>query len=126
MQVICLDGTTIQCARFRAIDGGVLLFESDTSQEDDEDEEATGFIPHERLRYVLPDEAQPATPIREQRAQQAGHPQQPSPGGGGTPGTGQWVQGHTPPQHAMQQQQPPHGSFPSGQPSSESEPSQRR
>lgn len=76
MKVICKDGTTFQCQRFRAIDSGVLLFENqpqgDTEEEDAE--EASGFIPITELKYILPDEIQPGT----MGTRQAQHSQQPA------------------------------------------------
>ena len=67
MQVICTDGTVLQCQRFEAIDSGVLLFDEqqrvEASEEDDEDEterdEASAFVPIHQLRFVLPDGVQP-------------------------------------------------------------------
>ena len=69
MQVICLDGTVLQCQRFEAIDSGVLLFEEQRRREagEDEDEEeeaevaeeATAFVPLHQLRFVLPENVQP-------------------------------------------------------------------
>ena len=56
MKVVCLDGTIVECDRFRAIDEGVLLFDDQSTGDDEEDEEATGFIPRESLRFVLPDD----------------------------------------------------------------------
>lgn len=65
MQVICKDGTTIQCSDFEAVDSGVLLYQEqgrrEARSEDDEEEEeeerrATGFVPVTELKFVLPDE----------------------------------------------------------------------
>lgn len=56
MQAVCTDGTIIECDRFRAIDDGVLLFDEESGEADEEkSEEATGFIPLQSLRFVLPD-----------------------------------------------------------------------
>lgn len=91
MRVVCLDGTAIECTHFRAIDSGVLLFEGDPA--DDEDgstEEATGFVPHGQLVYVLPDDVQPGTASKGQQRQQ-------------TPAVGQWVEGTAPPDYPAQQ-----------------------
>ena len=88
MDVICLDGTTIQCDRFRATDEGILLF---SATEEEEDPAPTGFIPHQSLRYVLEEQ-----------------PQQRS------PETGQWVSGDQPQPHQAQKQ-PPAASPPPGQ-----------
>lgn len=65
MQVVCKDGTAIQCTDFEAIDSGVLLYQDtgrrETRSEDEEEEEseersATGFVPITELRFVVPDE----------------------------------------------------------------------
>ena len=56
MQAVCTDGTIIECDRFRAIDDGVLLFDQGSGESNEEEsEEATGFIPLQSLRFVLPD-----------------------------------------------------------------------
>lgn len=107
MKVICTDGTSIQCDRFRAIDSGILLFEDpqpdeaspegasadedaasageemEETDEDAEEQEAIGFVPSAELRYVLPDEAQPASQ-RPQSAIQQG-PSSTGPGSGQRP-----------------------------------------
>ena len=84
MHIVCTDGMTVQCDSFRAIDSGVLLFTKD----DEEREDAIGFVPMRSLQYVLPADA---------FAQQ------------GTPPT----QAHHQTQHQQQQQfqhgQPPEG-----------------
>ncbi len=92
MQVVCLDGTVIHCDKFRAIDAGVLTFEGAAGGEDEE--EAIGFVPHEELRYVLPEDVQPGTPVGAQQ-QATPAPQ----------GTGQWVQGQPAQQQEHQQPQ---------------------
>jgi len=66
VQIICKDGTTIQCADFEAIDSGVLFFQeameqaADSSEEEAEEEpaerKADGFVPITELHFVLPDE----------------------------------------------------------------------
>ena len=102
MKVICLDGTTIECERFRAIDEGVLIFDAETGEETEADE-ATGFVPHSELRYVLPDRAQPTSPEQEAPQQQLGQ----------GASSGRWVQGQS-----HMQEQPPQGTAPPGQPTS--------
>lgn len=82
MQIICTDGTTIQCDEFEAIDSGVLFFQETAprqeaaEEDDDEDAEpddiqqrASGFIPLTQLQFVLPDE------MVQQPRQRAGAPQ---------------------------------------------------
>ncbi|WP_276252271.1 hypothetical protein [Haloarcula rara] len=110
MQIICKDGTTIQCADFEAIDSGVLFFQEEMEQaaeggeEDEEEEEeerkADGFVPITELHFVLPDE------MVQQAPQPAGAPEQGR--AGGSP------QGAPPQQggglaQQQQMQQPPRG-----------------
>lgn len=104
MQVICTDGTVLECDRFEAIDSGVLLFDEQRStagEEEDEDEaeredEAFGFVPIHSVRYVLPEGA-----ARGGRGM--GQPaQQPTPGGtGGQPPMGTSPGAGGPPQQSM-------------------------
>lgn len=85
MQVICTDGTVIECERFEAIDSGVLLFgeertaraaeDEEEEEEAAEHEEAFGFVPIHSVRYVLPEGAL--------GPRGAGQPQQPAPTGAG-------------------------------------------
>lgn len=77
----------IECASFRAIDGGVLLFDesAEESEDEDEDREAVGFIPHHQLRFVLSEELNeqlaPTQPQQQQQGmQQQTMQQQPSQG----------------------------------------------
>lgn len=65
VQIICKDGTTIQCQDFEAVDSGVLFYQQTpgrregTEEEEGEEEErgrASGFVPVTELRFVLPDE----------------------------------------------------------------------
>ncbi|MDG5776604.1 hypothetical protein VB773_22475 [Haloarculaceae archaeon H-GB2-1] len=59
MKVICTDGTTLTCESFEAIDSGVLLYDESRGSREEEDErepEATGFVPLQELKYVLPEE----------------------------------------------------------------------
>lgn len=80
MQVVCLDGTTIECGRFKAIDEGVLLFEDAAEDSDDDDEaesdEAIGFIPMGELRFVLPEEVEYEPTGGQQQPSQQQPPQQ--------------------------------------------------
>jgi hypothetical protein len=110
MQVVCTDGTAIQCSDFEAIDSGVLLYQDsdrrETRAEDDDETEAeerraTGFVPITELRFVVPDEML-GTASRGQRAPA------PEPARGGAPsGT------PTAPGGGMAQQQQAQG-FPGG------------
>lgn len=71
VQVVCKDGTTIQCQNFQAVDSGVLLYQSTPEREEEdeemdiEDRDATGFVPITELKFVLPDDV-----LQRQRAQQ--------------------------------------------------------
>lgn len=61
VQVVCKDGTTIQCQDFQATDSGVLFFQARTGRGEDEEEEederaADGFVPITELQFVLSDE----------------------------------------------------------------------
>lgn len=63
MQIICKDGTTIQCTDFEALDSGVLFFQEEMTRPDEEEEteedkaeRADGFVPITELHFVLPDE----------------------------------------------------------------------
>jgi len=80
VQIICKDGTSIECTEFEAIDSGVLFFQEpvssvEDSEEDDEEAEsasrADGFVPVTELHLVLPDEmVQQPPPGRVGTAQQ--------------------------------------------------------
>lgn len=50
MKAIGDDGMVIDCGNYKAVDGGVIL------TEDVKRKRVIGFVPNERLRYVLPDE----------------------------------------------------------------------
>ncbi|MFB6141604.1 MAG: hypothetical protein ABEJ26_14360 [Halosimplex sp.] len=103
MQVVCKDGTTIQCSDFEAIDSGVLLYQEQgtrdaRSEEEDEAEEterrATGFVPITELKFVLPEELLGA------RGQQAA----PERGRTAPPGAPTGAGGQVAQQQQMQQQ----------------------
>jgi predicted flap endonuclease-1-like 5' DNA nuclease len=50
MKAICDDGLVIDCAGYKAIDSGVVL----TADEDRD--HVVGFVPNDRLEYLLPDD----------------------------------------------------------------------
>lgn len=81
MKVICVDGTCISCNKFRAIDGGVLLFADEPTDEsgadEDEEREASGFVPYEELRYVLPEGVPFNSPVSESEPTGTQSPEQP-------------------------------------------------
>jgi hypothetical protein len=106
VQVICKDGTTIQCRDFEAIDSGVLFYQASPGraegEDEDEDEEeyesASGFVPITEVRFVLPDEM-----VQHRAAsQRAGAPE--GAAGGAPPGA--------PPQQGGTAQQQQMGGFP--------------
>jgi len=53
MQAILTSGHTIECANFKAIDSGVVL------TADEKRKQTVGFVPNERLAYVVPDDRAP-------------------------------------------------------------------
>lgn len=77
MNVICADGTRLQCATFEATDSGVLLFDEEPSDEEDEraERQPIGFVPITELRYVLPEGVTPGP----RPGQQAGTSEQRGP-----------------------------------------------
>ncbi|WP_324664649.1 hypothetical protein [Haloarcula sediminis] len=102
MQIICKDGTTIQCTDFEAIDSGVLFFQAEMGNpdeaeaepaEDEGERKADGFVPITELHFVLPDE------MVQQAPQPTGVPEQ-----GRAGGTGQGVPTQQGGGHAQQQQ----------------------
>ncbi|WP_436930878.1 hypothetical protein [Halosimplex halobium] len=110
MQVVCKDGTAIQCTDFEAIDSGVLLYQDspgretrgEGEEEAEEERRAAGFVPITELRFVVPDEMLQASG-RGQRAPA------PEPRRGGAPPGAPTGQGG-----GMAQQQQVQG-FPGGQ-----------
>ena len=64
MQILCQDGTTIQCRDFEVTGSGVLFFRETPGREETEEENgdekaerrASGFVPITELQFVLPDE----------------------------------------------------------------------
>ena len=50
MKAICRDGVVVHCRGFKTVDTGVVL------TADADREEVIGFLPNERLAYLLPDE----------------------------------------------------------------------
>lgn len=81
MKIYCSDGTTVDCAAFRALDSGILLFDEEP-EGDEAHDEATGFVPITQLQYVLPDDARPGPQQAPQRARRS----PPGAGIGGPPG----------------------------------------
>lgn len=63
MRVYCTDGTVVACERFEVSEFGVTLYgqaEAETRDRyEDTEPKQTGFVPHDRLWYVLPKTATP-------------------------------------------------------------------
>jgi|GEM_PF-6418813 len=117
MKAICTDETVIDCANFKAVDSGVVL------TADEEREEVIGFVPRERLVYLLPDElARQRGLVTEPQPEQmqaagqapgvpgarASQPMQPAP----QPTVPPQSVGQQPPQQIGQPQQPQFGQQP--------------
>jgi len=65
MQVFCTDGTVFPCRSYQLTEQGVKLYEQPLDPDDERysgDPEQVGFVPHERLLYILPDNITPAAP----------------------------------------------------------------
>lgn len=101
MQVICTDGTTFSCEGYQLTEYGVKLLDEDRDGDDDRydtDPSAVGYVPHDRLWYIVPDGIQPnrsgmAAPANQPGGQQPrgstdGRPQpgHSAPSSGGSPG----------------------------------------
>jgi hypothetical protein len=64
MQVFCTDGTVFTCRSYELTEYGVKLYGQGSDADDDrygDDPEQIGFVPHDRLGYVLPDGVRPAS-----------------------------------------------------------------
>lgn len=58
MQVYCTDGTVFRVRSYEVTQYGVQLYGQPLEEEDDryaDDPEQRGFVPHDQLRYILPD-----------------------------------------------------------------------
>lgn len=58
MQVICTDGTTFRCESYDLTEYGVVLYGQEKNADAgryEDDPEQFGFVPHERLWYILPE-----------------------------------------------------------------------
>lgn len=65
MQVICTNGTMFTCNGFELTEYGVALYGQNLAQEKeryDSEPKQTGYIPHDRLWYILPDGVEPNVP----------------------------------------------------------------
>lgn len=65
MQVICTDGTRFACEGYELTKYGVKLLDEDRDGDDeryDTDPSAVGYVPHDRLWYIVPDGVRPNGP----------------------------------------------------------------
>ncbi|WP_336001158.1 hypothetical protein [Halorientalis halophila] len=85
MQVYCTDGTVFRCRSFEVAEYGVHLYGTPPDADEERyagDPEQVGFVPHDRLWYVLPEGVisaaiQPAQP--QPAAAPETQPQRPQP-----------------------------------------------
>ncbi|WP_136717024.1 hypothetical protein [Halorientalis salina] len=89
MQVICTDGTVFTCRSYELTEYGVKLYGEGSDDDDDrysDEPEQIGFVPHDRLGYVLPDGVRPASQsvVQTQPVRRSHRPTKPTgaPGGG--------------------------------------------
>lgn len=62
MQVICTDGTAFSCEGYELTEYGLVLYDQPKDPETeryDSDPAQAGYVPHDRLWYVLPDGVEP-------------------------------------------------------------------
>ncbi|WP_226011190.1 hypothetical protein [Halomicrobium salinisoli] len=92
MQVICTDGTIFSCEGYELTEYGVVIYdqEHDSDEERDRyggDPEQVGYVPHDRLWYVLPDGVTPNVSgvrgVQSRQPQGAGQPGSPQAGQAG-------------------------------------------
>lgn len=65
MQVICTDGTTFACESYELTEFGVVCYseeQPDDADRYDRSPDQIGYVPHDRLWYVLPDGVAPNVP----------------------------------------------------------------
>jgi hypothetical protein len=48
---LCKDGLTLSCESYKSIEDGVVLCA------DEDREDVVGFVPHDELKYIVPEEA---------------------------------------------------------------------
>ena len=65
MQVICTDGTMFTCKSYELTEYGIVLYDQRRDPEGERyesDPQQSGYVPHDRLWYVLPDGITPNVP----------------------------------------------------------------
>ena len=76
MYVYCTDGTVFECARYEVNEYGLVLYGTEEQQEreryDTEEPQQVGFVPHDRLWYVLPRDVTPQVGLAPPRRQSSG------------------------------------------------------
>ena len=89
MRVICTDGTTFDCKGYELTEYGVIIYGKELDPDHERyagDPEQTGYVPHDRLWYILPDGVEPNV---QAAAATQGRPTQQSQLGNHQPVTGQ-------------------------------------
>lgn len=88
MQVICTDGTVFTCQGYALTEYGVKLLDEDQNRDEeryDTEPGLVGYVPHDRLWYIVPDGVRPNGPAGIHPAPQQNVPPQNGPASGGTP-----------------------------------------
>lgn len=137
MHVYCTDGTVFDCERYDVNEFGIVLYgdekPKDTDRYDSNDATQIGFVPHDRLWYVLPRGVAPQTGVApsqerqpEQDATEGPRPRQSQarPAGGGQ--YSQTQQGRTAARGMQSPNQPVERGQQSGDASVDSGPGGRR
>lgn len=65
MQVICTDGTAFTCESYELTEYGAVLYDKPLDPESERyesDRSQSGYVPHDRLWYILPDGVTPNIP----------------------------------------------------------------
>ena len=84
MQVFCTDGTVFTCRSYDLTEYGVKLYGQHAEADDDrysDEPDQIGFVPHDRLGYILPDGVRPASGAVVQSQPEMGRATEPAPTG---------------------------------------------
>lgn len=85
MQVFCTDGTVFTCRSYDLTEYGVKLYGQHPDSDDEryrDDPKQIGFVPHDKLGYILPDGVRPVSQSAVQTQPAMGSPYPPAPTGG--------------------------------------------